>query len=274
MKKTIFIFCLMFWTFAAGSYSQGVSGKAAGAVYMAAKGVNAALNYEPPIVPPNVPYNVTHYVPSIPPRPALVPQKIPSVSVSVPVTVYDTIIRKDLRPRVDTVTGRVVYDTVEYPYVIASVKWVDLKSRTKEAGAETGGDTLAAAVDTPSVSVDTSNVPPAISSVNPPKERKTVSLLENDMPPWGWLLVAVIVILGVYTYGCCRSTEKEKEAQRRQEAARKSEEKREDEKPREAPETQPRRQPSPKAPSAAKNEKPSGTLYVDSKGVVRKKIEE
>ena len=28
------------------------------------------------------------------------------------------------------------------------------------------------------------------------------------------------------------------------------------------------------AASAAKNEKPSGTLYVDSKGVVRKKIEE
>lgn len=94
------------------------------------------------------------------------------------------------------------------------------------------------------------------------------------MPPWGWLLVAVIVILGVYTYGCCRSTEEEKKAQRRQEAARKSEEKREDKKSSAAPETQPRRQPSPKATSAAKNEKPSGTLYVDSKGVVREKIEE
>lgn len=271
MKKTIFIFCLMFWTFAAGSYSQGVSGKAAGAVYMAAKGVNAALNYEPPIVPPNVPYNVTHYVPSIPPRPALVPQKIPSVSVPVPVTVYDTIIRKWLYPRVDSVTGGVVLDTVEYSYVIPSVKWVDPKSLIKEAGAEAGDDTSTVAVDTSSVLYA---IPPATSSVNPPKERKTVSLLKNDMPPWGWLLVAVIVILGVYTYGCCRSTEEEKEAQRRQEAARKSEEKREDEKPREAPETQPRRQPSPKAPSAAKNENPSGILYVDSKGVVRKKIEE
>ena len=271
MKKTIFIFCLMFWTFAAGSYSQGVSGKAAGAVYMAAKGVNAALNYEPPIVPPNVPYNVTHYVPSIPPRPALVPQKIPSVSVPVPVTVYDTIIRKWLYPRVDSVTGGVVLDTVEYSYVIPSVKWVDPKSLIKEAGAEAGDDTSTVAVDTSSVLYA---IPPATSSVNPPKERKTVSLLKNDMPPWGWLLVAVIVILGVYTYGCRRSTEKEKEAQRRQEAARKSEEKREDKKSSVAPETQPRRQPSPKAPSAAKNEKPSGTLYVDSKGVVRKKIEE
>ena len=271
MKKTIFIFCLMFWTFAAGSYSQGVSGKAAGAVYMAAKGVNAALNYEPPIVPPNVPYNVTHYVPSIPPRPALVPQKIPSVSVPVPVTVYDTIIRKWLYPRVDSVTGGVVLDTVEYSYVIPSVKWVDPKSLIKEAGAEAGDDTSTVAVDTSSVLYA---IPPATSSVNPPKERKTVSLLKNDMPPWGWLLVAVIVILGVYTYGCCRSTEEEKEAQRRQEAARKPEEKREDKKPREAPETQPRRQPSPKAPSAAKTEKPSGTLYVDSKGVAREKIEE
>ena len=271
MKKPIFIFCLMFWTFAAGSYSQGVSGKAAGAVYMAAKGVNAALNYEPPIVPPNVPYNVTHYVPSIPPRPALVPQKIPSVSVPVPVTVYDTIIRKWLYPRVDSVTGGVVLDTVEYSYVIPSVKCVDPKSLIKEAGAEAGDDTSTVAVDTSSVLYA---IPPATSSVNPPKERKTVSLLKNDMPPWGWLLVAVIVILGVYTYGCCSSTDEEKEAQRRQEAARKSEEKREDEKPREAPETQPRRQPSPKATPAAKNEKPSGILYVDSKGVVRKKIEE
>ena len=120
----------------------------------------------------------------------------------------------------------------------------------------------------------TSSALSATSSVNPPKERKTVSLLKNDMPPWGWLLVAVIVILGVYTYGCCRSTEKEKEAQRRQEAARKSEEKREDKKSSAASETQPHRQPSPKAPSAAKNEKPSGTLYVDSKGVAREKIEE
>ena len=183
---------------------------------------------------------------------------------------YDTIIRKDLRLRVDSVTGGVVLDTVEYSYVVSSVKWVDLESRIKEVGAEAGDDTSAVAVDTTSAAVDT----PATPSVNPPKERKTVSLLENDMPPWGWLLVAVIVILGVYTYGCCRSTEKEKEAQRRQEAARKSEEKREDKKSSAAPETQPRRQPSPKAPSAAKTEKPSGILYVDSKGVVRKKIEE
>lgn len=269
MKKPIFIFCLMFWTFAAGAYSQGKAVKAARAGYEAVK---AASNFKPPVVP------------TIPPKPVIVPSKpdlVPKIktpSVPVPVTVYDTIIRKDFHLRIDSVTGGVVLDTVEYSYVIPSVKWVDPKSLIKEAGAEAGDDTSAVAVDTSAVAVDTSSVsyaiPPAISSVKPPKERKTVSLLENDMPPWGWLLVAVIVILGVYTYGCCRSTEKEKEAQRRQEAARKSEEKREDKKSSVAPETQPRRQPSPKAPSAAKNEKPSGTLYVDSKGVAREKIEE
>lgn len=196
MKKNFFIFCLMFWAFAAGAYSQYKAGKVAGAVV---KAVRAAGNIKPPVVPP------------VPPA---IPQQVHAF------------------PKIDT----------------------------------------------PSVPVDTSSVsyaiPPAISSVKPPKERKTVSLLKNDMPPWGWLLVAVIVILGVYTYICCRSTEKEKEAQRRQEAARKPEEKREDKKPSAAPETQPRRQPSPKAPSAAKNEKPSGILYVDSKGVAREKIEE
>lgn len=196
MKKPFFIFCLMFWAFAAGAYSQYKAGKVAGAVV---KAVRAAGNIKPPVVPP------------VPPA---IPQQVHAF------------------PKIDT----------------------------------------------PSVPVDTSSVsyaiPPAISSVKPPKERKTVSLLKNDMPPWGWLLVAVIVILGVYTYICCRSTEKEKEAQRRQEAARKPEEKREDKKPSAAPETQPRRQPSPKAPSAAKNEKPSGILYVDSKGVAREKIEE
>lgn len=196
MKKNFFIFCLMFWAFAAGAYSQYKAGKVAGAVV---KAVRAAGNIKPPVVPP------------VPPA---IPQQVHAF------------------PKIDT----------------------------------------------PSVPVDTSSVsyaiPPAISSVNPPKERKTVSLLKNDMPPWGWLLVAVIVILGVYTYICCRSTEEEKEAQRRQEAARKPEEKREDKKPSAAPETQPRRQPSPKAPSAAKNEKPSGILYVDSKGVAREKIEE
>lgn len=258
MKKTIFIFCLMFWTFAAGAYSQGKAVKAAIAGYEAVK---AAWNFKPPVPPKPVP---------VPPGPVPVP-KIVVPSVPVPVTVYDTIIRKDFHLRVDSVTGGVVLDTVEYSYVIPSVKWVDPKSLIKEAGAEAGDDTSAVAVDTSSVSYA---IPPAISSVKPPKERKTVSLLKNDMPPWGWLLVAVIVILGVYTYICCRSTEEEKEAQRRQEAARKSEEKREDKKSSAAPETQPRRQPSPKAPSAAKNEKPSGTLYVDSKGVVRKKIEE
>lgn len=262
MKKPIFIFCLMFWTFAAGAYSQGKDVKAAIAVYEAAK---AASNFKPPVVP------------TIPPKPVPIPQipvivpKIETPSLRVPVTVYDTIIRKYLRPRVDTITGCVVYDTVEYPDVVISVKWVDSKSLIKEASAEAGDDTSAAAVDTSSVSYA---IPPAISSVNPPKERKTVSLLKNDMPPWGWLLVAIIVILGVYTYICCRSDEKKKEAQRRQEAARKPEEKREDKKPSAASGTQPRRQPSPKAPSAAKNEKPSGTLYVDSKGVVREKIEE
>ena len=193
MKKPFFIFCLMFWAFAAGAYSQYKAGKVAGAVV---KAVRAAGNIKPQVVPPVIPQQV-HAFPKI---------------------------------------------------------------------------------DTPSVPVDTSSVsyaiPPAISSVKPPKERKTVSLLKNDMPPWGWLLVAVIVILGVYTYICCRSTEEEKEAQRRQEAARKPEEKREEKKSSAAPETQPRRQPSPKAPSAAKTDKPSGTVYVDSKGVVRKKIEE
>lgn len=262
MKKPIFIFCLMFWAFAAGAYSQGKDVKAAIAVYEAAK---AASNFKPPVVP------------TIPPKPVPIPQipvivpKIETPSLRVPVTVYDTIIRKYLRPRVDTITGCVVYDTVEYPDVVISVKWVDSKSLIKEASAEAGDDTSAVAVDTSSVSYA---IPPAISSVKPPKERKTVSLLKNDMPPWGWLLVAVIVILGVYTYICCRSTEEEKEAQRRQEAARKPEEKREDKKPSAASGTQPRRQPSPKAPSAAKNEKPSGTLYVDSKGVAREKIEE
>lgn len=261
MKKTFFIFCLMFWAFAAGAYSQYKAGIAAIAGYEAVK---AASNFKPPV--PTIPPKPV----PIPPRPVPVP-KIEVPSVPVPVTVYDTIIRKDFHLRIDSVTGGVVLDTVEYSYVIPSVKWVDPKSLIKEAGAEAGDDTSAVAVDTSSVSYA---IPPATSSVNPPKERKTVSLLKNDMPPWGWLLVAVIVILGVYTYGCCRSTEKEKEAQRRQEAARKSEEKREDKKSSAAPETQPRRQPSPKAPSAAKNEKPSGILYVDSKGVVREKIEE
>lgn len=262
MKKTIFIFCLMFWTFAAASYSQRAARIGAIAAY---KAVKAASNFKPPVVPTIPPKPVP-----VPPGPVPVP-KIVVPSVPVPVTVYDTIIRKWLYPRVDSVTGGVVLDTVEYSYVIPSVKWVDPKSLIKEAGAEAGDDTSTVAVDTSSVLYA---IPPATSSVNPPKERETVSLLKNDMPPWGWLLVAVIVILGVYTYGCCRSTEKEKEAQRRQEAARKSEEKREYKKSSVAPETQPRRQPSPKAPSAAKNEKPSGILYVDSKGVVRKKIEE
>lgn len=258
MKKPIFIFCLMFWAFAAGAYSQGKDVKAAIAVYEAVK---AASNFKPPVPPKPV---------IVPSRPVLVP-KIETPSVPVPVTVYDTIKKKYFRLRDDSVTGGVVLDTVEYSYVIPSVKWVDPKSLIKEAGAEAGDDTSAVAVDTSNVSYA---IPPAISSVNPPKERKTVPLLKNDMPPWGWLLVAVIVILGVYTYICCRSDEKEKEAQRRQETARKPEEKREDKKTSAASGTQPHRQPSPKAPSAAKIEKPSGTLYVDSKGVVREKIEE
>lgn len=238
MKKPIFIFCLMFWTFAAASYSQRAARIGAIAAY---KAVKAASNFKPPVRVPIVP---------------------PSVS-SVPTLVmeYDTIVKKDIRAHYDSAACRIVYDTVEHIVVLpVGVRSEKIDSLAKYAKAEVGNDTSA--------------IPPAISSVNPPKERKTVSLLENDMPPWGWLLVAVIVILGVYTYGCCRSTEKEKEAQRRQEAARKSEEKREDKKSSVAPETQPRRQPSPKAPSAAKNEKPSGILYVDSKGVVRKKIEE
>lgn len=262
MKKPFFIFCLMFWAFAAGAYSQRKAVKAAIAGYEAVK---AASNFKPPVVPTIPPKPVP-----VPPGPVPVP-KIVVPSVPVPVTVYDTIIRKWLYPRVDSVTGGVVLDTVEYSYVIPSVKWVDPKSLIKEAGAEAGDDTSAVAVDTSSVSYA---ILSATSSVKPPKERKTVSLLENDMPPWGWLLVAVIVILGVYTYICWRSDEKKKEAQRRQEAARKPEEKREAEKPSAASEAQPHRQPSPKAPSAAKNEKPSSILYVDSKGVVREKIEE
>lgn len=234
----------MFWAFAAGAYSQRKAVKAAIAGYEAVK---AASNYKPPVVPTIPPKPVI-----VPSRPDLVP-KIETPSVPVPVTVYDTIKKKYFRLRDDTVTGGVVFDTVEYSYVIPSVKWVDPKSLIKEAGAEAGDDTSAVAVDTSSVSYA---IPPAISSVKPPKERKTVSLLKNDMPPWGWLLVAVIVILGVYTYICCRSTEEEKEAQRRQEAARKPEEKREDKKSSAAPETQPRRQPSPKAPSAAKTKSP------------------
>lgn len=174
---------------------------------------------------------------------------------------YDTIVKKDIRAHYDSAACRIVYDTVEHIVVLpVGVRSEKADSLAKYVKAEVGNDTSSALS--------------ATSSVNPPKERKTVSLLKNDMPPWGWLLVAVIVILGVYTYGCCRSTEKEKEAQRRQEAARKSEEKREDKKSSAAPETQPRRQPSPKAPSAAKTEKPSGILYVDSKGVAREKIEE
>lgn len=239
MKKTIFIFCLMFWTFAAASYSQRAARIGAIAGY---KAVKAASNFKPPVRVPIVP-------PSVPSVPTLVME-------------YDTIVKKDIRAHYDSAACRTVYDTVEHIVVLpVGVRSEKADSLAKYVEAEVGNDTSSALS--------------ATSSVNPPKERKTVSLLKNDMPPWGWLLVAVIVILGVYTYGCCRSTEKEKEAQRRQEAARKSEEKREDEKPREAPETQPRRQPSPKATPATESEKPSaGILYVDSKGVVRKKIEE
>lgn len=238
MKKPIFIFCLMFWTFAAASYSQRAVRIGAIAGYEAVK---AASNFKPPVRVPIVP-------PSVPSVPTLVME-------------YDTIVKKDIRAHYDSAACRTVYDTVEHIVVLpVGFRSEKIDSLAKYAKAEVGNDT--------------SSVPPAISSVKPPKERKTVSQLKNDMPPWGWLLVAVIVILGVYTYICCRSTEKEKEAQRRQEAARKPEEKREDKKSSAAPETQPRRQPSPKAPSAAKSEKPSGILYVDSKGVVRKKIEE
>lgn len=113
MKKTIFIFCLMFWTFAAGAYSQRKAVKAAIAGYEAVK---AASNYKPPVVPTIPPKPVI-----VPSRPDLVP-KIVVPSVPVPVTVYDTIIRKWLHPRVDSVTGGVVLDTVEYSYVIPSVK--------------------------------------------------------------------------------------------------------------------------------------------------------
>lgn len=192
MKKPIFIFCLMFWTFAAGAFSQIPVGGIAGAVY---KAVKAASNFKPPVRVPIV-------SPSVPSVPTLVME-------------YDTIVKKDIRAHYDSAACRTVYDTVEYIVVLpVGFRSEKIDSLAKYAKAEVGNDT--------------SSVPPATSSVNPPKERKTVSLLKNDMPPWGWLLVAVIVILGVYTYGCCRSTEKEKEAQRRQEAARKSEEKRED----------------------------------------------
>lgn len=239
MKKTIFIFCLMFWTFAAASYSQRAARIGAIAGY---KAVKAASNFKPPV------------------RVPIVPPSVPSVSTLV--MEYDTIVKKDIRAHYDSAACRTVYDTVEHIVVLpVGVRSEKADSLAKYVEAEVGNDTSSALS--------------ATSSVNPPKERKTVSLLKNDMPPWGWLLVAVIVILGVYTYGCCRSTEKEKEAQRRQEAARKSEEKREDKKSSSAPETQPRRQPSPKATPATKSEKPSaGILYVDSKGVAREKIEE
>lgn len=238
MKKPIFIFCLMFWTFAAASYSQRAARIGAIAGYEAVK---AASNFKPPVRVPIVP-------PSVPSVPTLVME-------------YDTIVKKDIRAHYDSAACRTVYDTVEHIVVLpVGFRSEKIDSLAKYAKAEVGNDTSSALS--------------AISSVKPPKERKTVSLLKNDMPPWGWLLVAVIVILGVYTYICCRSTEKEKEAQRRQEAARKPEEKRENKKSSAAPETQPRRQPSPKAPSAAKTEKPSGILYVDSKGVAREKIEE
>lgn len=238
MKKPFFIFCLMFWAFAAGAYSQYLPGKVAGALFKAGR---YAVNFNPPVRVPRVP-------PSVPSVPTLVME-------------YDTIVTKDIRAHYDSAACRIVYDTVEHIVVLpVGVRSEKADSLAKYVKAEVGNDT--------------SSVPPAISSVKPPKERKTVSLLENDMPPWGWLLVSVIVILGVYTYICWRSDEKKKEAQRRQEAVRKPEEKREDKKSSAASGTQPRRQPSPKASSAAKNEKPSGTLYVDSKGVVREKIEE
>lgn len=192
MKKPFFIFCLMFWAFAAGAYSQRKAVKAAIAGYEAVK---AASNFKPPVRVPIV-------SPSVPSVPTLVME-------------YDTIVKKDIRAHYDSAACRTVYDTVEYIVVLpVGVRSEKADSLAKYVEAEVGNDTSSALS--------------ATSSVNPPKERKTVSLLENDMPPWGWLLVAVIVILGVYTYGCCRSTEKEKEAQRRQEAARKSEEKREE----------------------------------------------
>lgn len=122
MKKPFFIFCLMFWAFAAGAYSQRKAVKAAIAGYEAVK---AASNFKPPVVPTIPPKPVP-----VPPGPVPVP-KIVVPSVPVPVTVYDTIIRKWLYPRVDSVTGGVVLDTVEYSYVIPSVKWVDPKSLIK-----------------------------------------------------------------------------------------------------------------------------------------------
>ena len=148
----------MFWTFAAGAYSQGKAVKAARAGYEAVK---AASNFKPPVVPTIPPKPVI-----VPSRPDLVP-KIVTPSVPVPVTVYDTIIRKDFHLRIDSVTGGVVLDTVEYSYVIPSVKWVDPKSLIKEAGAEAGDDTSAVAVDTSSVS--TPSRPPSRPSIRPRK---------------------------------------------------------------------------------------------------------
>lgn len=157
MKKPFFIFCLMFWAFAAASYSQRKAVKAAIAGYEAVK---AASNFKPPVVPTIPPKPVI-----VPSRPDLVP-KIETPSVPVPVTVYDTIIRKDFHLRIDSVTGGVVLDTVEYSYVIPSVKWVDSKSLIKEVGAEAGDDTLAVAVDTSSVSYAR---PPSRPSILPRK---------------------------------------------------------------------------------------------------------
>lgn len=75
MKKPFFIFCLMFWAFAAGAYSQIPVGGAAGAVV---KAVRAAGNIKPQVVPP---------VPPVIPQQVSVLPKIETLSVPVPVTV-------------------------------------------------------------------------------------------------------------------------------------------------------------------------------------------
>ena len=85
---------------------------------------------------------------------------------------YDTIVKKDIRAHYDSAACRTVYDTVEYIVVLpVGVRSEKADSLAKYVEAEVGNDTSSALS--------------ATSSVNPPKERKTVSLLENDMPPLG-----------------------------------------------------------------------------------------
>lgn len=103
----------MFWTFAAGAYSQYKAGKVAGAVY---KAVKAASNFKPPVRVPIVP-------PSVPSVPTLVME-------------YDTIVKKDIRAHYDSAACRTVYDTVEHivvlPVGVRSEKQIRWRSMSRQ----------------------------------------------------------------------------------------------------------------------------------------------